>query len=218
METIKVPEKIGRKEIYVLIILAGMLALWILSSWIREIDIFTVALLGCCLFFLPGINVLTWKEFIDGISWDVIFITGTVLSTANALVNNGVSTWLVETVYPANLVLGQGMLISLAALTAFALLLVITSAPALITVLAGPFVTIAVASGCPPALLIITLAFCACNCYLFPLDTVQLMTYSKGYYKMTDMPKATIFLQAAMVVILGLWIPFIARIINLGTV
>ena len=206
----------GRKEISVLIIIFCMLIFWIASSWTPSIEIFTVTVLGCVLFFLPGIRVLSWEKFLAGMNWDIIFISGTVLTIAGALVDNGVSTWLVETLYPAHLTLPAHLLVGLAAFVAFVMLLMITSAPALITVLAGPFAAIALMNGVPPQLLIIALAFCACNCYLFPLDTVQLLTYSKGYYRMTDMCKSTIFLQLALIVILAFWLPFMGGVWQMG--
>ena len=217
MEQIEIKEKMDRKEVSVIVIMATMLVLWIASSWVQGLEVFTIAILGCALFFMPGINVLSWDKFLPSINWDIIFLSGTVLSTANMLVENNVSAWLVETLYPAHLSLSVNMLVGFAAIVAFIMLLMITSAPALITVLAGPFVTIAIANGVPPSYLIIALAVCACNCYLFPLDTVQLITYSKGYYRMTDMGKSTIFLQIAIVIILAFWLPFMGGILQLGT-
>jgi len=203
----------NRKEIYVIVLLFTMLALWIASSWVDGLEVFTIAILGCVLFMLPGINVLPWKKFLDDINWNIIFISGTVLSIAHALVENGVSNWLVETLQLSTLALPAILLVALAAAVAFALLLIITSAPALITVLASPFIIVALANGIPPQFLIIVLAFCAGNCYLLPLDTVQLLTYGKGYYRMTDMGKSTIFLQIAMIIILAFWIPFMGGLI-----
>ncbi|MCL2873772.1 MAG: DASS family sodium-coupled anion symporter [Defluviitaleaceae bacterium] len=215
IENVQVKEKVSGKEAYVIAIMAAALILWIASSWVQGIEIFTVAILACVLFFMPGINVLSWDKFVTTINWDIIFISGTVLSTANALVENNVSSWLVGMLYPANLALSTNMLVGLAAMVSFVMLLMITSAPALITVLAGPFITIAMVGGAPPAYLIIALAFCAGNCYLFPLDTVQLITYGKGYYRMTDMCKSTIFLQIAIVAILMFWIPFMGGVLGI---
>ena len=48
------PEKMGRKEKYVLAVLVAMMALWILSSWVPFLQIAAVTLLGLSLFFLPG--------------------------------------------------------------------------------------------------------------------------------------------------------------------
>jgi len=205
---IHVDKKIGRKEAFVISIMAAMLILWISSSWVQGIEVFTVAVLGCVLFFLPGINVLSWDEFLPSINWDVIFISGTILTIASIVEKHNIGYWLVEILYLSHLTLNANLLVGFAALIAFISLLIITSAPALILVLSSPFITIAAANGVPPYFLIMTLAFCAGNCYLFPLDTVQLLTYSKGYYKMTDMARATIFMQIIMIIILAFWIPF----------
>ncbi|MCL2217210.1 MAG: SLC13 family permease [Defluviitaleaceae bacterium] len=202
-----------RKELYVIVIMAIMLTLWIASAWVDRLEVFTVAVLGCVLFMMPGINALPWQKFLKDINWNIIFISGTVLSIAHALVENGVSGRLAEALYLP--VLPVNLLVGLAAAMAFVLLLFITSAPALITVLAGPFIIIAAASGVPPAFLIIVLAFCAGNCYLLPLDTVQLITYGKGYYRMTDMARSTIFLQIAMIVLLAFWLPFMGGLLGL---
>jgi len=215
MDIIRVNERVGKKEAFVISIMVIMLILWILSSWVRGIEIFTVTLIGCVIFLLPGINILAWDKFLDDINWNIIFISGTTLSLAHALVANDVSNWMVNNLYPANLLLSTNILVGFAAVITFIMLLIITSAPALITVLAGPFASIALANGISSAYLIIVLAFCACNCYLFPLDTVQLLTYSKGYYRMTDMCKSTIFLQIALIIILAFWIPFMGGIMNL---
>ena len=164
---------------------------------------------------MPGVEVLSPKKFIEGINWDVIFISGTVLSLAAAFVTNGVSSWIGDMFLYVNFDFHAAVLVGLAALISFSMLLVLTSAPALITVLAAPLLAIAMAGGIPPAYLIIVLAICAGNCYLLPLDTVQLITYSKGYYRMTDMSRSTIFLQLAIVVLLAMWIPFVGNLLGI---
>jgi len=214
-KNMRIKEKVGRKEFFVIVIMAAMFILWTLSSWINDLEIFTVAVLGSALFFMPKINVLSWDKFLPSVNWDIIFISGTVLSIAAALTQNNASAWLIDTLYPANLSFQTNALVALAAIISFTALLIITSAPALITVLAAPFAAIAAANGVPASYLLIALAFCAGNCYLFPLDTVQLLTYSKGYYRMTDMCKSTIFLQIAIVIILMFWLPFMGGVLGL---
>ncbi|MCL2841063.1 MAG: DASS family sodium-coupled anion symporter [Defluviitaleaceae bacterium] len=210
---LQIKERPKRKEIYVMIIMAIMLTLWIASSWVSGIEIFTVAILGCTMLMI--LNVLPWKKFLADINWNIIFISGTVLSIAHALVQNGVSDWLAEFLQFSQLNLPASLIIALGATIAFIMLLMITSAPALITVLASPFIMIALANDVNPAFLMIILAFCAGNCYLLPLDTVQLLTYSKGYYRMTDMGRSTIFLQIALIIILAFWLPFMGRLLGM---
>lgn len=82
--------------------------------------------------------------------------------------------------------------------------------------MAVPLISIALGANVSPALVMLTAALCAGNCYLLPLDTVPLITYSKGYYSMTDMAKSTAFLQLAMVILCALWLPLIGAIVGLS--
>ncbi len=146
IDKLEVPKKVGNKEIKVIIITLAMLVLWILSSWIRSIDVYVVALISVVVFLM---------------------------------------------------------------------LILIPIAPALITVLAGPLATVAVSQGYSPEILFLTLALCASNCYLFPIDSVPLLTYGTGYYKMTDMPKSTAIIQVIMIVILSAWLPVISKLLGI---
>ena len=61
--------------------------------------------------------------------------------------------------------------------------------------------------------LIITLCICATNCYLLPIDTVPLLALSTGYFKMTDMPKATVPILLVLALLCALWCPLMAGIL-----
>ena len=97
----------------------------------------------------------------------------------------------------------------------FIMLLLIPVATSLVTVMAPALIAIAVSASVPPALVMLAAAICACNCYLLPLDTVTLLTYSKGYYSMTDMAKSTFFLQMFVLVAVSLWLPVAASLCGL---
>jgi len=58
----------------------------------------------------------------------------------------------------------------------------------------------------------LTAALCAGNCYLLPLDTVPLITYSKGYYSMTEMMKSTFLLQISMIILCSVWLPLLSNL------
>jgi sodium-dependent dicarboxylate transporter 2/3/5 len=105
------------------------------------------------------------------------------------------------------------ILVAMSAIITFIGLIIVPVAPALVTILATPF--IAMGTGWSPAALILTLGFCAANCYLLPFDTVPLLTYGTGYYKVIDMPKSTIFIQIWLIMVLALWIPFASRLFGI---
>ena len=209
-----IPERMDSKERKVCVITIAMLALWIASSWIKGINVMIVAMLGCCVMFLPGVEVLDVKTFLRENSWDAFFLVGSVISIANAMITNGVSAAIAGAI-PA-MDVGLPLLLAFTAVLIFVTLVVIPVASSMIPIMAVPLIAIATGAGASPALIMLAAALCAGNCYLLPLDTVPLITYAKGYYSMTDMAKSTAWLQIAMVILCALWLPLVGSMMGLG--
>ena len=207
VDSMDIPRQMEKKEKKVLVIVCSMLVLWISSSWISMINVMIVATLGCCLMFVPGIEVLDVDTFLHENSWDAFFLVGTVLSISAAMINNGVSDVIAGLV--PSLEISQQALIALTAVFVFASLLVIPVASSLLPILAPTLIAVAANTGASPELVMMAAAICACNCYLLPLDTVALITYGKGYYAMTDMAKSTIYLQIAVTALAAVWLPVV---------
>jgi len=207
-----IPDKMEPKEIKVCVITVIMLILWIASSWVPGINVMVVAMLGCCAMFLPGIEVLNVETFVRRNSWDAFFLVGSVVSIANAVIDNGVSAAIANALPAMNV--STPLLLAFAGALLFVTLIIIPNATALIPIMAAPLISICTNAGVNPALMMLCAGLCAANCYLLPLDTVPLITYAKGYYSMTDMAKSTVFLQIAMVILSALWLPIIAPILG----
>ena len=208
-----VPEKMDNQEKKVLIITLVMLVLWILSSWVPSINVMVVAMLGCCALFLPGIRVLEWKPFIKNVNLDAFFLVGTVLSTGGAMINNGVSDWIISLLPTVSM--SFPILIAFTVLLVFALLVIIPVSPSLVMLLAAPLIALATGMGYSAPAIILTLGLAAGNCYLLPLDTVPLITYGTGYYSMTDMAKSTFMLQIYVIAVFTVVVPLINTFMNI---
>ena len=205
----ELPERMGGKEIYVLSVLLVMLVLWILSSWFPALQIAPVAITGLALFFLPGrLNVLTWNDFKRCVSLEAFILLGVMISMGNAITSSGLSVWLSDVIFPASFPSSTLLAVGFICLLTFILLVPIPVAPALVGMLSAPLVAFCERCGISPVLAMAAFGLCACNCYLLPLDTVPLITYSTGYYKMFDMPKATVWIQLLMIVVCSLWVTF----------
>lgn len=209
-----IPDKMDSKEKKVCVITVVMLALWIASSWVKGINVMIVAMLGCCVMFLPGIEVLDVKTFLRENSWDAFFLVGSVISIANAMITNGVSAAIANAIPAMNVSLP--ILLAFTAVLIFVTLVIIPVATSMIPIMAVPLIAIATGAGVSPALIMLAAALCAGNCYLLPLDTVPLITYAKGYYSMTDMAKSTVFLQIAMVILCAIWLPLVGSLMGIG--
>ena len=209
-----IPDKMDSKERKVCVITVIMLALWIASSWVKGINVMIVAMLGCCVMFLPGVEVLDVKTFLRENSWDAFFLVGSVISIAKAIIDNGVSAAIANAIPAMNVSLP--VLLAFTAVLIFLTLVIIPVATSMIPIMAVPLIAIATGAGVNPALIMLAAALCAGNCYLLPLDTVPLITYAKGYYSMTDMAKSTAFLQIAMVILCAVWLPLVGGLMGLG--
>jgi sodium-dependent dicarboxylate transporter 2/3/5 len=208
-----IPDKMDAKEIKVCVITVVMLILWIASSWVKAIDVMVVAMLGCCVMFLPGVEVLDIKDFLRKNSWDSFFLVGSVMSIGAAVIDNGVSAVIAGAL--PNLAVSLPVLIAFTAGLIFVSLLVIPNATSLVPIMAVPLIAIANNAGVSPAMIMMCAGLCASQCYLLPLDTVPLITYAKGYYSMTDMAKSTAFLQLAMIVICDLWLTVMSTVLGI---
>ena len=172
------------KTVWLLIV---MVVLWVLGSWIPILDVALVALAGAIAMFLPGVNLLTWKEAERGISWDTLVMIGGVTSLGAASVETGLAGWLV------NVLLGGmeswSIVGILAAISAFTVVihLALPIGPVVNAVVIPPIALLAISNGANPALYALPVAFTTSCAFLLPLDAVSLITFSKGYYRMTDM-------------------------------
>jgi len=214
MQSLNIPKQFESKEKIVVVIISTMLILWILSSWVKALNVTVVAIVGFSLFFLPGIDVLDWRGYTRKVSWESFFLIGTMMSLGNLLAENGVSSWLIQIVFPDSMNMPQFVTVFFICIIVFLLLLPIPLGPALISMLGAPFIDLAARWGLSPALLLLPLVLCAVNCFLLPLDTVPLLTYSTGYYKMSDMPKVSIYIQIVLAALISAWIPIILRVLG----
>lgn len=204
--SIEVREPMSGKEAYVLAVCAAMFLCWILSSWFPVFDITVVAIIGLGLFFLPKAEILTWDVFMESVSWPAYFLVSSILSFGSTLGANGVTHW-IASIMPGALALPPVAILFLLAVLVFLLLIPIPVAPALLTVLVGPFIGIAANTGISPALIVVLLACCSAQCYLLPLDTVPILTYMTGYYKMSEMFKSNWSIQVVMALVVAVWLP-----------
>ena len=212
INNIEIPKKMSSGEIKTLAITLIMLTLWILSSWIRSINVMVVALLGSCALCLPGIGVYPFKKYAASINWEAMVLIGTVFSFGPTMVTNKVSDWVI-TLIPS-ISLSAPILIGFVSLVAFMLLIFIPIGSTLLIIMSLPFITLATVTGVSPVYVMFAFGIVSTQCFLLPLDVVPLLTYSTGYYSMKDMAKTTVWLQLGMVVLLSLWTPIIGKILG----
>lgn len=87
-----VPEPLTGAEIRTAIITAGAALMWLtdaLHHWHPALP----ALIAWVCFLAPGLGVLSWREFEQGVGWANFFVIAASLSLAQALATSGASAW-----------------------------------------------------------------------------------------------------------------------------
>lgn len=197
-------------------IVVFLLALWFATTWFPVINSTMVALLGLVLMFMPGINLLTWKEYSDGVPWNVVLVIGCIMSVANGILKTGGAAWM-----------AKALVASVSSFPPLAILIVVTTfvvvlhalfpmGPAIVGLLIPPLAAIAASTGFfSPAVIAIIIAMGVGVCYILPLNPVLMITYSEGHYKMMDVIKSGFIPTIAFILLLALWTSLLAPLVGL---
>jgi sodium-dependent dicarboxylate transporter 2/3/5 len=167
-----------------LIVLGCVLAVWITSHWTGW-DATVIALVGLVVFFLPGINLLTWDEYKEGVSWEILMMVGGVTSLATSIQEKGAGAWLYN-VTAGKLALGASAAVISAAVFLPLVKLFLPIGPALIAVFMIPLTTMATALGISPVIFTIMIGVNASNTFLLGLDANHMITYKYKYWSFVD--------------------------------
>lgn len=89
------PQAMTGKEIRTIVITGFASALWLTDS-IHHFHPALPAILAWILLLMPGIGVLTWREFERDIGWTNLFVIAPSLSLAKALIDSGASAWIAQ--------------------------------------------------------------------------------------------------------------------------
>jgi len=185
-------------------IMSVMVALWIASTWVKQLDIVLVAMVGACLMFLPGIDLLRWPDVQRATGWDGLLLIGSVTALGAASAKSGFAKWLVD-----GALAGVGdwnVTWTILLISAFTVVihLLLPIAPVINAVLIPPIAMLAADAGQHPALYGLPVAFTASCAFLLPLDAVPLITYGKGYYRMLDMLLPGVLISICWVLLITL--------------
>ena len=203
------------REWRVLVILTTMVVLWILSTWVPELNVVLVSLVGSIVMFLPGMQLFTWKEVERGIGWEALLMVGGVTALGAASVETGLAQWLVDGSLSG--LEDWNALWVVAIVSAFTVVihLALPIGPVINSVLIPPLALLALSTGQNPALYALPVAFTASCAFLLPLDPVPLLTYGKGYYRMLDMLAPGSILSVCWVVLITTLVVLLGPVVGL---
>lgn len=181
-----IPEKLDRKDWTYILITGVMLVLWFASNWVKTFDTGTVAMAGMVLMMLPGVNLLSAKDYKKNFSAMVVVTMLCIFPLAKGMSSTGAGEWVIGKMF-AN-ASGWGV-ITIFVMATFAAFMVHTLVPqgsangALSATVIAP---VCVAAGIPCATAMALIGVQAGTGFLFPIEGTWQYTFGTGHYSFTD--------------------------------
>lgn len=207
-----VPDKWEPREVKSCIVILSTLVLWVAGSWIPWLDMTAVATMAMVVFFMPGMNVYTFKQFTDSISWDAILTVGSVMCLGSAVSSTGLGKWMVDSLFAGVTGWHPLMFLLFVALVVNFIHLILPTAPAICTIVLPPMMLVAVAAGFSPLTMCFMVACMAGCVMLLPVDTLTVMTYATGYFTIRDLFKVGLINSLAWCVMMAV-VPYIVSVV-----
>lgn len=190
--------------------------LWIAGNWVGALNTTIVAMLGVALLFLPGMDLMSWREFQDIAGWNVFLFFGSVMCLGNAVASTG------GTDFIASLFLNSGVL----DIHPFLVLLVVgyvmyvihtfcPVAPALCLLFLPPLLMWAQTAGVPTVIPVSVVASITAGSFLVPLNPTIVITYDQGYYKFGEVAKGGWLAAVVFVFVTVCWSFFVCDVVGL---
>lgn len=206
---------LNSKEKKLLLIIGLMMACWISSTWIPSLNIVGVAIIGLLLMFFPGIDILTWKQFNDGVSWGVVLMVGAITGMASAIMSTGATQWMVDTIFANAASWGSTQFTFINAILGAVLHCIVPSGPAIVGLAVSPLAIIAQSVGANVQAVVVSFTIFATVTFVLPVDLIPLITYDRGYWKFSDMIKVGIIPTIALILFMTFILPLWAGVLGL---
>ncbi|HJI99961.1 MAG TPA: SLC13 family permease [Coriobacteriaceae bacterium] len=201
------PKMTGR-EIYTMSVLVISVILMILGTWVPMLTILNVGLGFLVVATLPGIQLVSWKEIVEDVSWEAFIMFGTVNTLVGSLLSTGAVAWL-SGVLSSSI----GGLPIIVILLLFGLITQVLHAlcpvgTALSAMVFPAFAAVAIGTGAIPiAVVALICAFGFGVQYIIPINLPFIITMGTGYYDTKHSILPGIFPAVVMIVLMAVWFP-----------
>lgn len=196
------------KEKKSIIIILSMLVLWFAGSWIKPLNTTTVAVLGMLVMFLPGIDILNWKNFNAGCDWNLVFIMGTATIIMSGVTSTGAMNWIVEHLFANLNQLPSVVMWIIVAIAVCVIRALVPTTTAVISLFAPMLYSVAQMTGANlTAMLLIPAFWGPAAMLLLYTEPIFLITFGEKYYTELDLLKFGWLPSLIMAVLIALLFP-----------
>lgn len=181
-----IPDHFEAKDKWYLGITAVMIVLWFASNWVKTLDTATVAMAGMFLMMLPGVNLLSAKDYKKNFSAMVVVTMLCIFPLASGMSSTGAGEWVVNKIFANSANWSLIVIFIMATIAAFLVHCLVPQGSANGALSATVIAPVLVGAGIPVAAAMALIGIQAGTGFLFPIEGTWQYTFGTGHYSFTD--------------------------------
>lgn len=185
-----IPDHLEVKDKWYLAITAVMVVLFVASNWVKTFDTATVAMAGMFLMMLPGVNLLSGKDYKKNFSPMVVVTMLCIFPLASGMSTTGAGEWVVNKMFANSEGWNVMLIFVMGTLAAFLVHCLVPQGSANGALSATVIAPVLVGAGVPVSTAMIVIGLQAGVNYLFPIEGTWQYTFGTGHYSFADCIKS----------------------------
>lgn len=186
----EIPNHLEKKDIWYLVITAIMVVLFIASNWVKTLDTATVAMAGMFLMMLPGVNLLSAKDYKKNFSPMVVVTMLCIFPLASGMSSTGAGEWVVNKIFADSSNWNTMMIFIMGTIAAFLVHCLVPQGSANGALSATVIAPVLVGAGVPVSTAMIVIGLQAGVNYIFPIEGTWQYTFGTGHFSFSDCIKS----------------------------
>lgn len=181
-----IPNKLESKDKWYILITGVMIVLWFASNWVKKLDTATVAMAGMFLMMLPGINLLSAKEYKKNFSAMVVVTMLCIFPLASGMSSTGAGEWVVNKIFADSANWSTIVIYIMATIAAFLVHCLVPQGSANGALSAAVIAPVLVGAGVPVSAAMALIGIQAGTGFLFPIEGTWQYTFGTGHFTFND--------------------------------
>ena len=184
-----------------MVITAIMMIFWFTESYLHNVPVSTSTVFFASLYFLPGIEILSYEYIKDKLDWTLVIMIGASGALGAAMFTSGASSWLATVILGSFTDASPLFLVFLISVFCTVIKVLIPSNPACVSILVPTLAAFSQETGIPIMMLFLPMAFTVTAGWLLPFDPVPLVCWPERYFSMKDFAKAGVFAHIIIIIV-----------------
>lgn len=185
-----IPNHLETRDKWYLLITAVMVVLFIASNWVKTFDTATVAMAGMFFMMLPGVNLLSAKDYKKNFSAMVVVTMLCIFPLATGMSTTGAGEWVVGMIFADSAGWNLMVIFVMGTVAAFLVHCLVPQGSANGALSAAVIAPVIVGAGIPVATAMVLIGMQAGVNYLFPIEGTWQYTFGTGHYSFSDCIKS----------------------------